>query len=130
MVDASALAAFVLREEGWEALGKHLVYAVSLDHVVKEVANAIWRAACLRGFLSREEARRAYDLLRRMLGKNIMLEPELSYVEPALEISMSWGIPLYDALYLALASEKSLPLLTLDARQREVAVKLGLAVKP
>ncbi len=130
VVDASALAAFILREEGWRTLAKYLVYALSLDHVVKEVANAIWKAAYLRGFLSEEEARRAYALLRKMIGKNILLEPELDYVEPALEISMSWGITLYDALYLALASEKGLSLLTLDAKQREVAAKLGLTVKP
>ena len=130
MVDASALAVFILREEGWRALAKYLVYALSVDHVVKEVANAIWKAAYLRGFLSEEEARKAYTLLRKIIGKNILLEPELGYVEHALEISMSWGVTLYDALYLALAFEKGLPLLTLDAKQREIAVKLGLGIKP
>ena len=130
VVDASALAAFILREEGWRELAKHLAHAVSPEHVVKEVANAIWRATRLRGFLSEEEAWKAYALLRRMVGRNLLLEPELRYLDKALEISMKQGVTVYDALYLALALEKGLPLLTLDEGQRRAAEALGIPVKP
>ena len=41
MVDASALSAFVLREEGWRNLAGYLANAVAPDHVVVEVANAV-----------------------------------------------------------------------------------------
>ncbi|RLE58858.1 MAG: VapC toxin family PIN domain ribonuclease [Thermoprotei archaeon] len=130
VVDASALAAFILREEGWENLAVHLVYSLSLDHVVKEVANVIWRTAYLRRLISMDEARMAYNLLRKMVGKNVLLEPELDYLDKALEIALSWGITVYDALYLALALEKNLPILSLDDKQRRVAKNLGLMVKP
>jgi predicted nucleic acid-binding protein len=42
VVDASALAKYVLKEEGWREIRKVLEGgAVSVDHVVKEVSNAI-----------------------------------------------------------------------------------------
>jgi len=129
VVDASALAAFILREEGWRRLAKYLADAIAPDHVVKEVANAVWRAARLRGLLSEEEAWRAYALLHRMIGKNLVLEPKLKYLDKALEI-MARRVAVYDAIYLALALEKELPLLTLDERQRRAAEALGIRVKP
>jgi len=130
VVDASALAAFILREEGWRRLAKYLADAIAPDHVVKEVANAVWRAARLRGLLSEEEAWRAYALLHRMIGKNLVLEPKLKYLDKALEISMARRVTVYDAIYLALALEKELPLLTLDEEQRRAAEALGIRVKP
>ncbi len=130
MVDASALAAFILKEEGWEGLTEYLVYSLSLDHVVKEVANAIWKAARLRKVLSEDEAWKAYEILRRIVGKNVVIVPELDYLNRSLEIALKFGITVYDALYLALAEERGLPLLSLDDKQREVAKKLGVAVKP
>ncbi len=129
VVDASALAAFILREEGWRRLAKYLADAIAPDHVVKEVANAVWRAARLRGLLSEEEAWRAYALLHRMIGKNLVLEPKLKYLDKALEI-MARRVTVYDAIYLALALEKELPLLTLDEEQRRAAEALGIRVKP
>ncbi|MCD6368455.1 MAG: type II toxin-antitoxin system VapC family toxin [Thermoproteales archaeon] len=130
VVDASALTAFILREEGWEELAEYMVYTVSVDHVVKEVVNAIWKAAYLRRLINDKEAHKAYILLKTMIGKNILLEPELKYIDSAFEISMTLGIPIYDALYLALASTKKLPLLTLDTRQRNIATRLGITTKP
>jgi hypothetical protein len=48
VVDASALSAFVLREERWRNLAGYLANAVAPDHVV-EVANAVWRERALQG---------------------------------------------------------------------------------
>ena len=44
VVDASLLAAFVLGEPGWERLASYVRGSCSVDHVVKEVANAIWKS--------------------------------------------------------------------------------------
>jgi predicted nucleic acid-binding protein len=35
VVDASAVIAFLLREEGWEALVPYMKQTMSIDHVVK-----------------------------------------------------------------------------------------------
>ena len=44
VVDASVVAAVILREEGWERLLKHLKGATTLDQAFKEASNAIWKA--------------------------------------------------------------------------------------
>jgi predicted nucleic acid-binding protein len=44
VIDASTLAKFVLREENWERVYEVLSKeTISVDHVVKEIANAIWK---------------------------------------------------------------------------------------
>lgn len=128
MVDASALAAFVLKEPGWKSLAEYLVGAVSVDMVVKEVANAVWKACRVRGYVGVEEARRLLRVLKSMIGVNIELRPEADYLDAAFEIAVEHGVTVYDALYLALAVEEGEPLLTLDERQLRVAGKLGVRV--
>ncbi len=127
-VDASALTAFILKEPGWERLTKYLTYAISVDYIVKEVANAIWKFARLRNRVSAEEALRLLDIVLSMVNKNIFLEPEDKYVREALRIAIATGITVYDALYIALALDRGLPLLTLDAKQARTAEKLGIRV--
>ena len=129
VVDASALSAFLLREEGWGDLAGYLAYAVAPDHVAKEVANAVWKAV-RTGALTEQESRRALSLLLRMVDRSLLLEPELRYPERAFETSLACSIAVYDALYIALVLEKSLPLLTLDREQRRVAGALKARVKP
>jgi predicted nucleic acid-binding protein len=129
VVDASALSAFLLREEGWRNLAGYFANAVAPDHVIIEVANAIWRAT-RTGVLSDEESKKAFSLLLRMVGRNLVLEPELEYLDGAFTLSITYGITVYDALYVALALERNLPLLTLDEKQKRVAAALGIHVKP
>ena len=44
VIGASALAKHLLREEDWGSIEKYLVRAVySVDLIVKEVTNAIWK---------------------------------------------------------------------------------------
>jgi predicted nucleic acid-binding protein len=126
VVDASALAAFILKEPGWRQLARHLKRCISVDHVVKEVANAIWKAAKVRGFLDSSTALKLYDILERLIGVNITLEPETRYTRRALEVALETGLTVYDALYIALAEDKGLPLLTLDEKQAKAASRLGV----
>jgi predicted nucleic acid-binding protein len=51
-------------------------------------------------------------------------------LEGAFTLSITYGITVYDALYVALALERNLPLLTLDEKQKRVATTLGIHVKP
>ena len=55
-IDASALVAFFLREEDWEDLKPYMKRCFSVDHVVKEFYNAVWRATYLFKALNRESA--------------------------------------------------------------------------
>jgi predicted nucleic acid-binding protein len=129
VVDASAITAFFLREEGWNRLAHHVRCAVSVDHIVKEFYNAIWRALAIRKLISHEHAKKVLQLFKEYVEKSLVLEPEERYVDKAFDIATEHGITVYDALYIAVALQRKLPLLTLDKRQGEVASKLGIAVK-
>lgn len=126
MVDASALTAFFLREEGWRGLAPYMVRTVSVDHVVKEFYNAVWKALVLRGRISGREAAGVLRLFRRYLAKNMELRDERLYIDEAYSIAVRRRITIYDALYIALAREEKLPLLTLDERQAEAARMEGV----
>ena len=132
VIDASTLAKYVLREEGWESVSELLWRSrplVSVDHVLKEVGNAIWKYARLRGRIDAETALELYRKLLRLAETGVIrLEPETRYLPRALEIALSHGVTLYDALYIALAEEQG-ELLTSDARQAEAAAALGIRVR-
>jgi len=129
VVDASALSAFILKEPGWRALSEYLMNSISIDHVTKEVANAIWKAYIGR-VIGAEQARRLYSLMKSMIGVNVVLEPEEKYLDRTLEIALEHKVTIYDALYIALARESNIPLLTLDEKQAQVARKLNITVLP
>lgn len=132
VIDASTLAKYVLREEGWESVSQILRHnrpLVSVDHVLKEVGNAVWKYARLRSRIDAETALELYRRLLRLVETGvILLKPETQYLARALEIALSHNITLYDALYIALAEEEG-ELLTSDARQAEVATSLGIHVR-
>ncbi|BES82355.1 type II toxin-antitoxin system VapC family toxin [Pyrodictium abyssi] len=128
-VDASAIVAFFLREEGWEKLAEYMRETVSLDLVVKEFYNAVWKAVRLHR-LGPDDAEKALALFRKYVDGNMVLRNELDYVDKGFRIALEEGITVYDALYIALALEESTPLLTLDSRQRHIAQKYGIAVLP
>jgi len=131
VVDASALAKYILREEGWEGVGsfiKEKKPLYSLDHLIKEVGNAIWKHCHLRKLIRREDALELYHGLVKLVDAGvIVLEPEGRYMESAMQIALRYGITLYDSLYLAQAQELG-ELLTSDKKQADVAFQLNLKV--
>jgi len=130
VVDASAVIAFFFREENWDKLKIYMKNTMSIDHVVKEFYNAIWKAVYLRRVLTIEDAERIIRLFKNYRSKNMTLEPEDKYIDEALKISLDENITIYDALYVAQALNNKIPLLSLDNRQRKVAQKLGIIVLP
>jgi predicted nucleic acid-binding protein len=130
VVDASAVIAFFLREEGWEALVPYMKQTVSVDHVVKEFYNAVWKATYLTKTLDRESARSVIKLFNTYLKKNVVLVPEAKYIDEAFSIALEKGVPIYDALYIALAIGERVPSLTFDEKQRSAALELGIRVLP
>jgi len=129
VVDASALAKYILKEEGWRDVRKLLEGgAVSVDHVVKEVSNAIWRKCAVLKLEDAEAAVRRYELLVELIRSGVVvLESELKYLERAFRIAVESGITVYDSLYVTQALELGARLLTSDRRQSEVAARLGVS---
>jgi len=130
VIDASALTAFILREEKWSELSSYMYRAVSVDNVVKEVSNAIWKAFYIRKYLSAEDAFSALEVLKMLVGKNLILYQSFNYLAKAFDISIEHGITLYDSVYIALALSEGAQLLTLDEKQANVAKSLGIRVLP
>ncbi len=121
VIDASTLAKFILKEEGWEEVAEQLkAGTLSLDLVVKEVANAVWKRF-RQGAVSREEAKSMLNALKEIQERAIKIEEELTYLDGAAEIAFDRDITIYDSLYIALAKQKGLKLLTADETQASVA---------
>jgi len=126
VVDASVIAAVILREEGWEKLIRGLKNAITLDQAFKEVSNAIWKAF-RRGYLSRDEAVKAFNLLKSFM-EVLDVRNEVEYMDEAFKISLETGLTIYDSLYLALARSEKKQLLTLDEGQKTAAEKLNIPI--
>ena len=107
VVDASALAKYVLREEGLEAVAGYLRRArplYSVNHVMKEVANALWKHARLAKVIDARTALKLCKALERLAETRvIVLESELKYLSRALGIALEYGLTVYDVLYVAQA---------------------------
>ncbi len=131
VVDASSLAKYALHEEGWEEVSRYVrerrpLYSVDL--VLKEVGNAVWKHCYLRKMISPQEALRLFKGLKRLVDVSvIILENEGAYLDEALEIALRHGVTIYDSLYIAQAKRYG-ELLTSDERQAEVAKQLKLKV--
>jgi predicted nucleic acid-binding protein len=129
VIDASSLAKYLLREESWESIESYLVKGVcSVDHVIKEVANAIWRHVVIRKVIDASAGLRVYSALKRLVSEGVVrIESKLLYIGKAAEIAFSHGISLYNSLYIAQALKYG-KLLTSDRKQAGVAKLLGVEV--
>ncbi len=131
MVDASAIVKYVLREDGWEKVSWYVRTRrplASVDHLLKEVGNAIWKHARVRRVISVDLAVELYERFIRLVETGvIVLEPETAYLLDALRIALEHGVTLYDALYIAQARRKG-ELLTSDVRQAEAALAMNVRV--
>ena len=131
VVDSSALAKYLLREEGWEGVEEILGNreALSLELAVKEVLNAIWKHAVLLGSITESIAFEKYRALKMLLENEvIVLEPQDRYLDEALRIALGHSITFYDALFIAQARVREATLLTSDGFQSSVAEGLGVPV--
>jgi len=129
VIDSSALAKYLLREEGWRGVEKYLLKPTySIDHIVKEVSNAIWKHAIVHGYISKDIALNVYSLLKRLIEEEIIvLETQEKYIDKAIEIALDNKITVYDALYIAQTISYG-ELVTSDKVQAIVAEKYGIRV--
>ncbi len=127
VIDASALSKFILKEDGWEAVANYLVNSLSVDHVLKEVSNAIWKAF-RRGFIDADDSVKKFSALLTLLNANLELVSEVDVLPSAFDLALRRGITVYDALYVELAKREDLPLVTCDEHQGRVARDEGVKV--
>ncbi len=109
VVDASVVAAFILKEKCWEKLIKYIK-----DSASKEAANTIWKYF-RRRLIGEDDTHTRLKALMKLTEKNIVLHNELTVIEEAFNIALRQRIIVYDSLYIALAKNLNLPLLTLNS---------------
>jgi len=126
-IDASVLAKFLLKEEGWLEVAEHLkAGVVSIDQIAKEAASAVLKRHRAGG-TSQEQVKVMLKALKGLLAGAIKMEGELAYLDEAIAISLRRNANIYDSLYIALAKRLGLRLLTSDERQARVAASEGVA---
>ena len=130
VADASAILAFLFKEKGWRELAKYLIRCISVNHIVEEVTNAIWRATYVKKVLNKEQAVKMLTLFKRMIGINLILVSDVDYLEDAFKLALEYGVSVYDCLYVVLAYRTNSYLLTLDEKQRKIAHDLEVCVLP
>jgi len=126
VIDSSALAKLLLKEEGWKRVEEIIVEKpFTLDLAIKEVANAIWRRVVL---LHDIDIEKVLTLLNHLLElkKVLRVEPQYQYIVQAFTIALENNIAVYDALFIAQVVIKKATSVTSDKRQFDVAQKLGV----
>ena len=128
IVDASVAVKWVSEEPGSRnardllASGDHLI---APEHLLFEVANAL-RKKLARGALTRVQATSGIRILDQAFDELVETRPLL---EKAVELALDFSHPVYDCIYLALASRERLALITADQRLVAVAQAAGIEAR-
>jgi predicted nucleic acid-binding protein len=114
VVDASVAIKWVISEEGSDRaaqlLDGRVLHAPALLFV--EAANALW-VMRRRGALPEDGPA---DALAWLVRAPLLVTATLRLVRPALALANALRHPVYDCVYLALAAELAMPVVTADAR--------------
>jgi predicted nucleic acid-binding protein len=90
-----------------------------------EIANG-FAVAERRGIVTRSDVDAGVTHIEQLLPKPIETDTAFIGIRQALRTATASRLSAYDAVYLRMAREHSLPLATLDKRLREAAVRAGL----
>jgi predicted nucleic acid-binding protein len=129
VVDSSVAIKWIVDEED-SGSARSISHAVleAPDLLLIECANILWKKVILADLRPRE----AGDRWQILLQAPIRFTPSLDLLDAALGIALDLKHPVYDCLYLALALQRGVPLITAD-RKLAAAVKkkksLGIHVE-
>ncbi len=130
VIDASSVAKYILKEENWREIREYLLCneVFSLDLMLKEVLNAVWKYYSLFGTIPIVIAYAKKNILFKLIEQEIIrIEPQHKYLEPAFDFALKNKATIYDSLYIVQALKKQAQLLTSDKKQAETAEKHGVS---
>ncbi len=111
------------REPGWESAERILLEEiVTLDPVVKGVANALWKKVIRREIGLENAVSTVEDLVSGV----IPLYRQERFLPEALRIAARNRIAVYDSLFIALAKDLGAVLVTIDRRRADAASREGV----
>lgn len=125
--DASVIVKLVADEPGYAAAlaaYESIGACVVPDWAVLESTQAIWKK------LRRKEItpERSAELVTAAASLDLIPIAAADLVAPAFDLGVRLDHPVYDCIYLALALQEGIPLVTADARLRDVAGVVGIDV--
>ena len=127
MVDASVAVLWFTPEPGSETaarLERSGGMLLAPDFLPIEVANALWKK------VRRDEMtlRQVEDALTDLTSSGLVMIPSRPLLLRATRLAVETRHPVYDCLYLTLASEWSAMLATLDVSLRRIAERMQLKI--
>lgn len=90
-----------------------------------ECANVLWKEVRFRGLSQTNAA----EIIAELLKLPFQIVSVKHLLPRALEIGLSHQLAIYDSLYIALALDLNLPLITVDDKQLNAAIAFGVAIK-
>jgi predicted nucleic acid-binding protein len=91
----------------------------TLDLALIESTNAVWKKAHLLKELNKVDMNVIVDVIKNYMPRLLKIYDSRNQLDRALEISLKEGITIYDSLYIALAENLGVGLLTGDRGQYE-----------
>jgi predicted nucleic acid-binding protein len=129
VLDSSATLAWIVGDEMTHALGRVFDAVAERGAVVP----SLWRLELANCLLVAQRRRRIDEEFRRAALADLSLldivvdaHTDANAWSDTQELAERFGLTLYDAAYIELASRRALPLATLDAEMRAAGRSLGL----
>jgi predicted nucleic acid-binding protein len=129
IIDASALVAYLLEEDGFEKISEMVNEGVeSVPLIIKESCNAALEAR-RNGRITSDESETVLQAILSLAEVNIKtVVQDKDLISAAFRIAEENRLTIYDSIYIALAQASGGRLASRDRRQLEVAEKLGIGI--
>ncbi|MBD1844188.1 type II toxin-antitoxin system VapC family toxin [Cyanobacteria bacterium FACHB-63] len=132
VVDASVVIQYAITQQ-YTPESRNLISQMYQGHrlhlpefCLLECTNVLWKAARFDNL----DLAIATQIVTELQRLPFQIEPVLSLLPKALQIGLTYQLAIYDSLYVALAEQLDLPLISVDERQVRAAIAQNVTIKP
>ncbi len=132
VVDASVVMEYLISGSFTDNVRALFAQATTSDRLIVpefclvECTNVLWKQVCFQGMAVSQ----AQTLLRHLRKLPLLRVPAKAALPVALSIGLQQRLPVYDSVYVVLASRLGCPLVSLDQLQTRAAAATGVLLKP